>query len=203
MKITKETLDEVFDQTQKLITLYKKSNLPIPFALKGNLGEFVITLELLKRFPGHKIDYRGGANPGIDISIDSVRIQVKTQIKHDPRKFKNGEVDFESSPAIKKGTLDKKKCDILILTILYFDRGYSQIEKKHIYVFNQDDFQYFSPNFCWSGKSRGDKTIVNILSVKGEPPAKLKEAVDFYNKPLYKKLFRESKDNWGKIEFQL
>ncbi|MBU5557626.1 MAG: hypothetical protein QW751_01385 [Candidatus Aenigmatarchaeota archaeon] len=65
----------------KLISLYKKSDLTIPFALKGNLGEFIVAIELLKRFPNHKIDYRGGAFPGIDISVENVKIQVKTQIK--------------------------------------------------------------------------------------------------------------------------
>src|SRR4030065_2163535 len=181
MKISQATLNEVFDQTQRLMSLYKKSNLPIPFSLKGNLGEFIITQELLKLFPGHEIEYHGGAARGIDISIDSIKIQVKTQIKHDPRKFRNGQVDYESSPTIKKDTIDKKKCDILILTILYLNKECSQIEKKHIYVFNQEDFQYFSPTFCWSGKSKGDKTIVNVLSIKGIPPSKLKEAVDFYH----------------------
>ena len=86
-----EKLQEVFDQTLKIMSLYKKSGLTIPFALKGNLGEFIVAMELLKRFPNCKIDYRGGAFPGIDVSIENIRIQIKTQIKRPPEKFKNGE----------------------------------------------------------------------------------------------------------------
>lgn len=193
-------LKRVFKQTLKLISLYKKSDLTIPFALKGNLGEFIIAMELLKRFPYHKIDYRGGAFPGIDISIDNIKIQVKTQIKKPPEKFKNGEWDYESSPTIKKNTLDKKKCDVLILVILYPNKDFSRIKKSNIYIFNQEDFRYFTTKFCWSGKSKGDYTIVNVLYVRGNPPTKLKEKIDFYNKTEYKKLFSQAKNNWNKIK---
>ncbi|MEM5793242.1 MAG: hypothetical protein QXY45_02695 [Candidatus Aenigmatarchaeota archaeon] len=195
-----ETLQDVLNQTLKLISLYKKSDLTIPFALKGNLGEFIVAIELLKRFPNHKIDYRGGAFPGIDISVENVKIQVKTQIKRPPEKFKNGEWDYESSPTIKKNTLDKKKCDILILVILYLNDDFSKIKKSNIYIFNQDDFRYFNTKFCWSGKSKGDYTIVNVLYVKGNAPPKLKEKIDFYNKPEYKELFNKAKEDWNKIK---
>jgi len=196
----KEKLQEVFSETLRLISLYKKSNLTIPFALKGNLGEFIIAMELLKRFPENNIDYRGGAFPGIDISIDNTKIQVKTQIKRRPEKFKNGEWDYESSPTIKKSTLDKEKCGILVLVILYPNEDFSKIRKSNIYIFNQEDFRYFNTKFCWSGKSKGDYTIVNVLNVNGNPPAKLRGEIDFYNKPEYKELFRKAKDNWDKIK---
>jgi hypothetical protein len=195
-----ERLEEVFDQTMKLISLHKRYGLSVPFALKGNAGEFIVAIELLKRFPNHMIDYRGGAYPRTDISIDDIRVQVKTQFKHPPKKFKNGEFDFESSPTISCSTIDKKACDILILLILYFDEEYSKLKKQNIYIFGQDDFKYFSHKFCWSGKSKGDYAIVNVLTVKGRPPAKLRETIDFYDKPSYKKLFRRSKDNWNKID---
>jgi len=110
-----EKLQEVFNQTLKLISLYKKTGLPVPFALKGNLGEFIIAMNLLKKFPKCKVDYRGGAFPGIDVFIENVKIQVKTQIKRPPEKFKNGEWDNESSPTIKKNTLDKKNVILLFL----------------------------------------------------------------------------------------
>jgi hypothetical protein len=195
-----EKLREVLNQTLKLISLYKKSDLTIPFALKGNLGEFIVAMELLKRFPNHKIDYRGGAFPGIDVSIDNIKIQVKTQIKRPPEKFKNGEWDYESSPTIKKNTLDKKKCDTLVLVILYLSEDFDEIKKLNIYIFNQEDFKYFNTKFCWSGKSKGDYTIVNVLYIQGNAPAKLNEKIGFYNKPEYKELFQKTKDNWNKIK---
>lgn len=194
-----EKLQEVFSQTLKLISLYKKSDLTIPFALKGNLGEFIVAMELLKRFHNRKIDYRGGAFPGIDVSIENIKIQVKTQIKRPPEKLKNGEWDYESSPTIKKNTLDKKKCDVLILVILYLNEDFSEIKKSNIYIFNQEDFKYFNTKFCWSGKSKGDYTIVNVLYAKGNAPPKLKEKIDFYNKLEYKELFQRAKGNWNKI----
>lgn len=194
-----EKLQEVLDETLKLISLYKKYNLTIPFALKGNLGEFIVAKTLLEKFPKCKIDYRGGAFPGIDVSINDKKIQVKTQIKRLPEKFKNGEWDCESSPTIKKNTLDESKCDILILVILYLNEDYSVITKSNIYIFNQEDFKYFNTTFCWSGKSKGDYTIVNILNVKGNAPPKLKEKIDFYNKPEYKELFQRAKCNWNKV----
>jgi len=195
-----EKLREVLNQTLKLISLYKKHDLTIPFALKGNLGEFVVTMNLLERFPKCKVDYRGGAFPGIDVSINNIKIQVKTQIKRPPEKFKNGEWDYESSPTIKKNTLEKKKCGMLVLVILYLNEDFSEIKNSNIYIFNQEDFRYFNTKFCWSGKSKGDYTIVNVLYVKGTAPPKLKEKIEFYNKAEYKKLFQRSKDDWNKIK---
>lgn len=199
-----ERFNLILNQTLTLISLYKKYGLTVPFGLKGNVGEFIVILELLNRFPGHRVDYRGGAFPGIDISIDCrIKIQVKTQFKHPPRKFKKGYFDFESSPTIKRSTLDANKCDILILVILYLNEDYSKIEKRNIYIFNQLDFKFFSPTFCWSGKSKGDYTIVNVLDVKGKPPPKLKAEIAHYSKPEYKELFRRSKENWDKIKMLL
>lgn len=195
-----EKLQNVFNETLKLISLYKKSNLTIPFTLKGNLGEFIIAIELLKRFPDNKIDYRGGAFPGIDVSVDNTKIQVKTQIKEPPKKFKGGEWDYENSPTIKKSILDNKKCDLLILVILYLDTDFSKIEKINIYIFGRDEFKYFSTIFCWSGNSKGDYTIANILYVNGKAPSKLSEKIGFYNNPEYKNLFNKAKDNWDKIK---
>jgi hypothetical protein len=195
-----DKLEEVLDQTLRLISLYKRSGLTVPFALKGNLGEFIAAMELLRRFPTHKVDYRGGAYPRTDVSIDDIKIQVKTQFKHLPTKFRNGEFDFESSPTISSSTIDKKTCDILILSILYLNEDYSEIKKQNIYVFDQEDFKHFSHKFCWTGRSKGDYTIVNILSVKGKPPTKLREKIDFYNRPHYRELFQESKDCWSKVE---
>jgi hypothetical protein len=195
-----KALKDVLQHTLRLISLYKKSGLTVPFSLKGNLGEFIIAMELLERFPSHKVDYKGGAFPGVDISVDGIKVQVKTQIKHPPKMFRGGYFDFESSPTIKKATLDRKKCDILILAIIYPDESYSEIKNKHIYVFDQADFKYFSPELCWSGKSKGDYTICKVLEVKGDPPQKLKDKINFYNTLRYKKLFNESKDNWNKIK---
>jgi hypothetical protein len=195
-----EKIENIFVETLKLMSLYKKNNLSIPFTLKGNLGEFLISMELLGRFPDHKIDYRGGAFPRIDVSIDNVKIQVKTQIFPPPRPFKNGEYSFEGCPTIKKITIDKGKCDIIALNILYLDTDYSTVEKRNTYIFDRNDFKYFNPCGCWSGKSKGDYTIYNILNIKGNPPPELKKLIDFYNTPEYKEVFRSAKDNWAKIE---
>ena len=189
-------LDELLNQTLKLISLYKKRELTIPFSLKGNLGEFIVAKELLKRFGDYKIDLRGGAFPGVDIAVDDIKIQVKTQIKHKPDRY----FDFESSPTIRRSTIDDEKVHVIVLVILYLDEKFRKIAKSNIYVFNRSAFKHFSHKGCWSGKSKSDYTIYNILSVKGNPPPKKKEMIDFYNKRKYRNLFRCSKDNWGKIE---
>lgn len=190
----------VFDKTLELISLYKSNNLSIPFGLKGNLGEFIVQTELLKRFPKNKIDYRGGSFPSVDILLDDKKIQVKTQIKHPPKLFRNGFVDFESSPTIKKAILDEKKCDFLILVILYPNEEFTKITKTNIYIFSQVDFSFFDTKFCWSGNSKGDYTIVRILNVEGVPPNLMEEKIAFYNTPIYKDLFESSKENWSKIK---
>ncbi len=193
-------IELIFDKTLELISLYKSNNLTIPFGLKGNLGEFIVQKELLKRFPNRTIDFRGGSFPSIDILLDDKKIQVKTQIKHPPKLFRNGFVDFESSPTIKKAILDEKKCDFLILVILYPNEEFTKITKTHIYIFNQVDFSFFDTKFCWSGNSKGDYTIVKVLNVEGVPPNSLGEKIAFYNTPLYKDLFENSQNNWSKIE---
>lgn len=195
-----KVLEKLFDKTLKLISLYKKHDLTIPFTLKGNLGEFIVVIELLKRFPKHQIDYRGGAFPGTDVSVDDIKIQVKTQFKQEPKKYKWGGFDYEGSPTIKKDTLDKKKCDVLILIILYLNNSCSKIEKQNVYIFEGKEFKYFNTKGCWSGNSKGDYTIKNILSVNGKPSGKIKEEIDFYNTTTYKNLFKKSQDAWSKIQ---
>jgi predicted AAA+ superfamily ATPase len=75
-------IEEVRDATLSLIALYSKDGLTIPFGLKGNLGEFFVHAELLRQFPNSKVEFRGGAFPGVDILVDErIKIQVKTQIK--------------------------------------------------------------------------------------------------------------------------
>ena len=193
-------IQNIFNETLNLISLYHENGLTVPFALKGNLGEFIVQMELLNRYPQNNMDFRGGAFPGVDIALDGVKIQVKTQIKHSPKKFKNGIFNFESSPTIKKAILDDKKSDILILIILYPTEDFIGIKKKNIYLFGKSEFKYFNSKFCWSGKSKGDYTIVNVLNVDGTPPPKLKVIIDHYNTQTYRTLFETSKDNWRKID---
>ena len=192
-------VNNIYEQTLKLISLYKLHDLSIPFTLKGNLGEFIVRAELLRRFPKNDIQFHGGAFPGADIIVDNLKIQVKTQIKHPPKIFKNGFFDFESCPTIKKSHLANGMCDILILVILYPDDNFACILKNNIYIFDRHDFKYFNPRLCWSGKSKGDYTIVNVLKVEGCPPKKLKENIAHYDTSKYRTLFKTSKDNWGKI----
>ena len=54
-------VNNIYEQTLKLISLYKLHDLSIPFTLKGNLGEFIVRAELLRRFPKNDIQFHGGA----------------------------------------------------------------------------------------------------------------------------------------------
>ena len=80
------------------------------------------------------------------------------------------------------------------------DTNVTEISQKKFYIFEQSDFQYFSTIFCFSGKSKGDYTIINVIDIVGEPPPKRKEALDFYNTDEYREVFKEALDGWGKIK---
>lgn len=195
-----EKVNLLFEETRKLIGLYELHNHTIPFGLKGNLGEFHVQQQLLERFPASKPKLLGGSHPTLDIEVAGVRIQVKTQVKLPPTKFRGGCFDFESSPTIKKTTFEKDNIDILTLVIVYPGDNFTSINQIKTYVFDRKDFCYFRSEFCWSGKSKGDKTIVNVLGLEGIPPKKLKESIDIYNTPEYRQLFVSSLENWNKIE---
>lgn len=194
-----DEINYVFEETRKLIALYVSKNLSIPFGLKGNLGEFHVLRTLRKRFPKTQTELFGGARPSFDIVCGGLKIQVKTQVKHPRKEFRGGWFDYESSPTIKKATLESKKVDFLALVILYPVNGFTSIGKIRTYVFDQSEFCYFRNEFCWSGKSKGDFTIVNVLGLKGIPPQKLNETVEIYSTPEYSQLFASSLENWDKV----
>lgn len=195
--------EKAFSLSRDLIVAYKELGIKAPFSLRGNLGEFIVAIELHRQFKGHKISYKGGSSPIYDVEIDGKTIQVKTQFKHPPKKGRGWEYDFEACPTIKKHIISDRKVDFIILVLLYLNEDYSQILKKNIYVFDQDDFGMFNTRFCWSGRSKGDYTIMNISYVKGNLPPKTREIIDYYNTPEYKRLFKNAKNNWDKIKAKL
>lgn len=196
-----EEIEILFEETRKLIALYESYKRPIPFGLKGNLGEFHVQRKLLEMSPDIKPNLLGGSRPSLDIDWDGVRIQVKTQVKLPRMEFKGGWFDYESSPTVKKAILDDDKVDVLALVILYPTNGFEKIEKIRSYIFDQSEFCHFKTEFCWSGKSKGDKTIVNVLGFEGIPPRKLKETIETYNTLDYRRLFESSLENWQKIQW--
>lgn len=195
-----ESFELLFAETLNLISLYKKEGISIAASLKGNLGEFLIAKEIALRYPIASINFRGGTFPGLDITIDSVRIQIKTQIKHERHTYKNGAFEYESSPTIKKKIIDDDMCDIIVLVILIPSDDFNKILKSHFYVFGKADFAMFSNVGCWSGKSKGDYSIMNILNSVGTPTKKVKLILDHYQKDSYRALFNSSLNNWGKID---
>jgi len=194
MKLTKSNLEILISQTINTISTYKQIGLTIPFALKGNLGEFLVYKKLLQKFPKEYIEFVGGANPGYDIKLNKTKIQVKTGIV---KRERHGLL--EACPTIKKRIIDEKKCDAIVLLELYPSKNFSKIIKKNTYIFNQKDFKYFSHLACWSGKSSGDYTIQHVLEFNPNGPKKFMKIVKFYNKPKYEKLFKASENNWGKL----
>lgn len=189
-----------FAETLNLISLYKKEGISIAASLKGNLGEFLIAKEIALRYPTASIKFRGGTFPGFDITIDSVRIQIKTQIKHERQKYKNGSYDYESSPTIKKKIIDYDMCDIIVLVILMPSDDFDKILKSHFYVFVKSDFAMFRNVGCWSGKSKGDYSIMNILDAVGTPTKRVQRELDHYQTDKYRELFKSSLNNWSKID---
>ena len=193
-----KVLDRVLEETLKLISIYHKSKLPIPKELKGNIGEFLVTKKLLNKFQDAKIEYFGGAHPIFDIEVENIKIQVKTRFNPEYEKTKNSKYLVEGCPTVNRKTIEEKKVDFII--VLYLDTNLTEISQKKFYIFEQSDFQHFSTIFCFSGKSKGDYTIINVIDIVGEPPPKRKEALDFYNTDEYREVFKEALDGWGKIK---
>lgn len=191
-------LKNINTETLKLISLYKKAGLMLPFGLKGNIGEFYVVTKLMQRFPKSKIDFIGGANPHIDIIIDGKRIQVKTSFGHKIEQ-KRGSVELEICPTVKKRTIESKLCDYIVLIVVTLKDDYSTSINTNAYIFNSDDFRYFNKSLCWSGKSKGDLTIANIINIKGTLSKKLSKDIAVYNTSEYRELFENSSRNWDKI----
>lgn len=192
-------LDKLYSESLKLLALYKKDDLTLPFSVKGNLGEFLFAKACLLKYPNLRIEYIGGAYPNIDIKINEARIQVKTQIKHPLWRFKNGTVDYEACPTIKKSVITDSKCDVIILYILHPNESYSQIKNSYFYSFTKKDFEMFTSHFCISG-NKGDLSIYNILRITGTVPKGKQIGLMHYTSSAYKKLFKSSLNNWEKIE---
>lgn len=191
--------DYLLEQTIALIRTYKQNGIKIPGSLKGNLGEFIVSLELIKR--NNKVDFLGGTYPGFDlIANDNIKIQVKTQIRHKPRIYKHGSYEFESSPTINRDTIEGNECDIIALVIINEIDDIPQLENYKSYIFDRSQFKYFSPIGCWSGKSKNDYTIFNIIQSTGKIPNSGKRILDQYDNAGYKDLFKISLNAWYKID---
>ena len=194
MKLKKGTINDLIKDTRNLMHKCKRHALTVPSILKGNIGELMTYRELLAVFPNHEIDFKGGTNPGYDILLDNTRIQVKT---NHVRRQKYAL--FEECPTISRKTFDKDKCDAVVLLQLYFDDALTRIKNKKSYIFNKADFGYFSKVGCWSGKSKGDYTIKRLIDFNPNAPKGTIKIVNFYGKPKYERLFKESENNWKKL----
>ncbi|MDP7657918.1 MAG: hypothetical protein QF812_01760 [Nitrososphaerales archaeon] len=196
-------MQDLVDKTLELLALYAKKDIKLPAALIGNLGKIIIYSELQKRFSNDTLQFKGGTFPGHDIILNKLRIQVKTRVNPAPKKTKNGELTFEDSPTISKSIIKDKKCDIIILIIIYTKEDYSEILDQNIYIFDKKDFRFFSAVNFRSGKSKRDYTIVNILRMTGSLTPRNQVIFDHYSTNEYPALFRNSKDNWEKISYEL
>lgn len=188
----KETYDELISKLRDLMVFLKKNKLQIPFFLKGIIGECLTMKKLLsqKHLKNSIILYLGGATPKQDIIVDGKKIQVKTQFPHDVI-IKN--VKCFSSPSISRNTFDF--VDHIILVIVQDE----DLLTSEFYIFNKDEFKYFSEVGCWSAKSRGDKSIFYIQKIKGELTKSAKKIVEKYDTPDYRELFSNSKNKWERI----
>lgn len=189
----KETYDEIISKLRDLMLLFEKNKLQIPFFLKGMVGECLTMKKLLSQqhLKNSIILYLGGTRPKEDIVVDGKKLQVKTQFPHNVI-IKN--VECFSSPTISRSTFDF--VDHIILVIVQ-DKD---LLTSEFYIFNKNEFKYFSEVGCWSGKSRGDKTIYCIQEIKGGLTESAKKIVEKYHTPEYRKLFINSKNNWKKIK---
>lgn len=182
---------------------YKNYVISIPNGLKGDVGELLAMDRLKHIFPQKKFILLGGTYPGFDILFESKRIQIKTYFNTE--NYEKYGFNVEMCPDVKKNF--EQDCDYVLLVQIYLKEDYTlDNDKTTIYVFNRNDFKYFSKKGCWGAK-RGNKTIWNVttpLSPEQENNLKnnltiKKEAILYYNRDEYRKLFKESKENWKKL----
>jgi hypothetical protein len=173
--------------------LLEKNKLQIPVFLKGMIGECLTMKTLLSQenLKNSIILYMGGTTPKEDIVVDGRMLQVKTHFPHDVI-LKN--VECFSSPTINRNTFDY--VDYIILVIVE-DKD---LLTSEFYIFDKKEFEDFSEVGCWSGKSRGDKSIYCIQEIKGELTDSAKKIVEKYYTPKYRELFADAKNNWKKIK---
>ena len=192
-------MQDLVDKTLELLALYAKKDIKLPASLIGNLGKLIIYSELQQRFPNETLQFKVGTFPGHNIILNKLKIHVKTRVNPAPKITKNGELRVEDSPKISKSIINDKKCDFIILIIIYTKEDYSEIVEQNIYIFDKKDFRFFSTVNFRSGKSKRDYTIVNILRMTGSLTPKNKVIFDHYSANEYPALFRNSKYNWQKI----
>jgi len=196
----------LYDETLKLISLYKTNKIKIIPSLKGNLGEFIAMKELIKRFKDSKIEYLGGSKKYYDILInDKIKIQVKTSCLGLINN--NGFFLTEESADFKPDIFEK--IDFIIFLVLDLEDILKSGKMKYmdLYIFNKEDFKNFK-NTGWFGKTQNKIQIANVAKVIKDIPSdtqnkkmkSLKEKLKIYDTDEYHRLFRESKDNWDKIK---
>ncbi len=188
-----ETYDEIISKLLDLQELYCKNRMQIPVFLKGTIGECLTMKQLncqrhLKR---SVILYLGGTTPKADIVVNGKKIQVKTQFPHGYEIVKN--VECFSSPTIRKSAFSS--VDYIVLVIV----GQKDVRLADYYIFAKEDFSYFNEIGCWSGKSKGDRTIYCIQEITGPLSKSGQKIVGQYHNGNYKGLFENSKNNWEKI----
>jgi|TARA_B100000315_G_scaffold83509_1_gene76458 hypothetical protein len=196
-------MQDIVEKTLELMSLYAKKDIKIPESLIGDLGKFIICSELKQRFPQATLHFKGGTYPGHDIVLNKLRIHVKSRVNPAPKKTKRGELRFEDSPKISKSVINDEKYSIIILIVIYTQEDYSKILDQNIYIFDKKDFRFFSTVNFRSGKSKRDFTIINILRMTGSLTPKNQVIFDHYSANEYPALFRNSKDNWQKISYEL
>lgn len=202
-KIKRIPYKELMEEILKLYRFYKKHEITLPKGLQGDWGEFFVMLNLINEFPHKTIIFLGGTTKDIDLTFETKKIQVKYYFN-----IENLEVygfHIEMCPDIKSDF--EKTCDYVILVQVYFTDSKELAldeSKTCAYIFNKEDFKYFSTTGCWGGE-KGKKTIWNIpdkLTKDQEQDVfqdKKYKDIRFYYTNEYKNLFKRSKNNWQKL----
>lgn len=195
-----EVLCDIFEIYKK----YQKYKIAMPGGLKGDVGELLTMEQLIKNFPNKPIVLLGGTKSNYDITLGSKRIQVKTYFNVE-NKEKFG-FHIEMCPDVKHNF--KEKCDFVILTEIYLSHSNDfDKNKSTLYIFDKDDFDFFSTQGCWGGR-KGNKTIWNIpIQLSDKQIRELRsnhksivESILFYNRDEIKTLFKKSKEMWDKLD---
>lgn len=193
----------ILKQIPKLIFLYKELGVEPPSNLKGDIGEFICALEILKRYPKTEMEFKGRTYPDYDILIGDAKIQVKTQFgRKDYSNSKKWHCFYEGIPTINEQALKKHKFNVVFFVVIDYNNNFTGIKTKKIYIFDNKDFKHFSRKGALAGKNRKGLTIYKFEKPTGKlrKGSKYLKVIEYYNKRKYQNIFRNAYQNWDKIE---
>ena len=194
--------EDLINQSFDLLKSYYENNLPLPFGVKGLIGELICLQQLLSNLKDLKIFFLGGAYPQYDIICNGKKIQVKTKF-FEPFKWDRQVLALTQCPSTSNKSIEN--FDFLILVEIFHTNWKIDKSLSRAFIFSHDEFKEFSSEKgCWT------KDAVTIWCPHKPFSSTLKKTMEsknrkgddvllHYNQPKYHSLFKNSENNWKKL----